>query len=294
MTSLQVLRLQLPPGTLGVNIQQAADGTCLVVSKTKDTSPFRVGDTVLSLNGTPFNLYKQGEWVNTIRASAQSGTRTVVVRRRHTITASTPTAAHVRVASPKPKTKPASMSLAVSGSKNTRVSQNIQRFESGAKSATSTGIAIETEAQKKFREMKETRAAGQRQKEEEYRRARDEAERSEKETSARAKQVEAELLELEQQRAKHGKAWAEKEKATTSTTAPAAAPKIGEKAEEYHRARGEAERSEKEILARAKQVETELLELEQQRANHGKAWAKKEKATTSTTAPVAAPKTANG
>jgi len=283
MTSLQVLSLQLPPGTLGVNIQEAADGTCLIVSKIKDTSPFHVGDTVLSLNGTLFDLYKQAEWVNTIRASAQSGTRTVVVRRRHTIPANAPTEVHVRVASPKPKTKPAFTSPAISGSKNTRVSQNTQRFESGAKFTTSTGGAIETEAQKKFREMKEARAAGQREKEEEYCRARDEAERSEKETSARAKQVEAELLELEKQRANHGKALAKKKKATTSTTAPAAAPKIGEKAEEYRRSRDEAERSEKEILARAKQVEMELLELEQQRANHGKAWAKKEKANTSTT-----------
>lgn len=79
-----MITLRLPPGKLGVDIQRCqADGSCIVIGKTSETSPLQVGDVIESLNGAVLANVLGGlsVWVQLIGASANH-VRTVVVRRR--------------------------------------------------------------------------------------------------------------------------------------------------------------------------------------------------------------------
>lgn len=81
LSSVETLRIELPPGRLGVDIKEAADGTCIVVSRQNEASPLHVGDVLLSLNGREFARYRQSEWTHHIQESSTLPIRHVVIRR---------------------------------------------------------------------------------------------------------------------------------------------------------------------------------------------------------------------
>lgn len=77
------LTIELPPGPLGVNIQQSAVyRDCIIISKNEETSPLQVGDVIESINGKRFTNMKGGlqAWVKLLKATSNDA-RSVVIRR---------------------------------------------------------------------------------------------------------------------------------------------------------------------------------------------------------------------
>mmetsp|Transcript_25291 Transcript_25291/g.53422 ORF Transcript_25291/g.53422 Transcript_25291/m.53422 type:complete len:525 (+) Transcript_25291:87-1661(+) len=278
MASIRLITVQIPPGKLGVNIQEGSDGACLVVSKTNPSSPLQVGDIILSFHGASLHSHRHADWVNLIRNSPQNRARTAVVRRRQAVATAAPATptrtvkvVHATSPTPTPKTvakgstvtttyvkavpvpsvnnkvqtevfrgyaakisggsgggsgsgnigtKPTTVVTSASTNantgtfKNSAVAQRIQRLENSTKAVTSPGGPREIEAQKKLREMRETRAAGQRGKEDAARQAKDGAERLEKE----AERLEAERLEQDRINNERIAAEKKKEKAPAAST----------------------------------------------------------------------------
>lgn len=88
MTSLapKIVTICLPPGPLGVAIQQSVDnGLCIVTSKSNDDSPLEVNDIIISLNGISLSEVEGGlpSWIKLFEAFA-SGSRALVVQ--HSVT----------------------------------------------------------------------------------------------------------------------------------------------------------------------------------------------------------------
>jgi hypothetical protein len=76
------LTIALPPGDLGVGIQRAEDGACVVTTQSNPASPLVLHDIIISLNGIALREVAGGvaAWVGLFRACG-AGPRTLVVRR---------------------------------------------------------------------------------------------------------------------------------------------------------------------------------------------------------------------